>query len=158
MVLFVLRSRVTCQDGLNRGPEVMGPSGAGKSLLLHSLCGLAPSNATVPGGPEGPGGAGGQGPMAVWRGAPIINWMVIFVGLFHGKSICKKRTGQNGSEWIIWGYSHFGKLHIGKVIQNGDMQKSGKGLPLLRSNMMTLEIIKIPFSNKAKPKYCFTVG
>ena len=31
----------------------MGPSGAGKSLLLHSLCGLAPSNAMVFGTPSG---------------------------------------------------------------------------------------------------------
>eukprot|EP00435_Cladocopium_sp_Y103_P037700 s474_g10.t1 len=34
---------------------VMGPSGAGKSLLLHSLCGLAPSNATVLGSVYGAG-------------------------------------------------------------------------------------------------------
>ena len=32
--------------------KVMGPSGAGKSLLLHSLCGLAPSNAMVFGTPS----------------------------------------------------------------------------------------------------------
>lgn len=50
---------------------VMGPSGAGKSLLLHSLCGLAPSNATVL------GSVYGAGKMATEVGVPQRNMALL---------------------------------------------------------------------------------
>jgi len=74
------------------GSEVMGPSGAGKSLLLHSLCGLAPSNATVP-------------------GAQLVGWSSPCTAKKY-----RSRTGQSVNKVL---YNILNKLHMEWIKRKG---------------------------------------